>query len=904
MNNPDPIVFAVQSAFLELLELIDRIAQGDQPEKPETLRHEAQKTILMFMAAIILSNREYNPTQRSFLSLLVDCQDMPGGEARYLNEYAVKWIEASKQIPQFFEAALQHDSQEKTEIARAMLRQIQLIGNNVCASDGNVCAAERAAVRSYLMFLENLLEERKALADSEAQMQESVPQVLPQTVRYASEQINRYVPVSVAVLPPKRNAELRWVAANEPVAIGNYSIPSGMIYVSDGHPSMAEASAINVRLPIGEPVRGTYNRLNYFPQYVALTPDQRASYLEWLAADRRDEDPASRELGYIFLFFYGLERRLLLDKGQDQEVVAEIVRLLHQYGTLTRSRSLQSYGCQLIHFWGWQQGEEYYARLLEWMRTLPVSLLGEDDLAIVLASHFQSNKPLMSDIAYELASRDPTARRSVVVSRVNREFRELFSKRFMDAFPVGMSLDRSKRTARLNYRAASPTLLYGSRGNFSIQVPDVLGLTSQFKPLPVIWNACVEDLTGYSRARSKTGGSTEGMKAYLALPEELRPGVDHPLAKSWDEILKRAHEGRDCLLLDVGSAAQLLEIPQRAKLTSGQSRDLAQAIESLGFIVEPDARYGSGYAWDQELAVFKPTGMTATAPSADYLGAAVLLKLCVLVAGADGHAAPEELEVSRRFVQKRLTLTPEDHKRLDALEQILIADPTTVGGSLARIARPVPKEQRELICEVLVYVAAADSVVTKEEIRTLERIFKAFELPVQKLEAHLKSINPEFSEVTIQGGESRVPGEPIPRPGQPFHIDMSRVDRIAQETSEVVGILSRVMAEEEADNEEPGSNRETMVAPVATEPAAPAVSELLSGTPDWLKSLEPKYQPVLLHLLERESWARVDFEVLAKKFRLMPLDAFDAINGWADENLGDFLLEGEDAIVVHKKLIP
>jgi hypothetical protein len=57
-------------------------------------------------------------------------------------------------------------------------------------------------------------------------------------------------------------------------------------------------------------------------------------------------------------------------------------------------------------------------------------------------------------------------------------------------------------------------------------------------------------------------------------------------------------------------------------------------------------------------------------------------------------------------------------------------------------------------------------------------------------------------------------------------------------------------------------------------------------------------------LLERDSWPRADFDALAKKFQLMPLDAFDAINGWADENLGDFLLEGDDTILVHKQLTP
>ena len=183
----------------------------------------------------------------------------------------------------------------------------------------------------------------------------------------------------------------------------------------------------------------------------------------------------------------------------------------------------------------------------------------------------------------------------------------------------------------------------------------------------------------------------------------------------------------------MGTAAQLIDIEQRPKLTPGQSRELARAIESLGFVVEPDARYDTAYAWDQELAVFKPAGAKVIAPSSNYLGASILLKLCVLVAGADGHVAPEELEVSRRFVQKRLTLTPEDHRRLEALEQILIADPNRVSPSLARISRPVPKEQRELICEVLVYVAAADNVVTKEEIRAPGADFQSFRTAPRKI---------------------------------------------------------------------------------------------------------------------------------------------------------------------------
>jgi hypothetical protein len=83
-----------------------------------------------------------------------------------------------------------------------------------------------------------------------------------------------------------------------------------------------------------------------------------------------------------------------------------------------------------------------------------------------------------------------------------------------------------------------------------------------------------------------------------------------------------------------------------------------------------------------------------------------------------------------------------------------------------------------------------------------------------------------------------------------------------------------------------------------------AAPETASGpTPEWLKSLDLKYHPVLTRLVERDSWARMDFDELVKGFQLMPLDAQDAINEWSDEHLGDFLLEGDDPILIHKTLI-
>jgi hypothetical protein len=88
----------------------------------------------------------------------MNCEDLPGGEIRYLNEYAVRWANVSKQVSEFFQAALGHDAGSQTDVAHSMLRQIQFIGNNACASDGRVKPAANQVVQRYVEFLETKLE--------------------------------------------------------------------------------------------------------------------------------------------------------------------------------------------------------------------------------------------------------------------------------------------------------------------------------------------------------------------------------------------------------------------------------------------------------------------------------------------------------------------------------------------------------------------------------------------------------------------------------------------------------------------------------------------------------------------------------------------------------------------------
>ena len=51
-------------------------------------------------------------------------------------------------------------------------------------------------------------------------------------------------------------------------------------------------------------------KMGYWPSYSSIPADCRAAYLHWLLDGRY---APGAYIGYVFLYFYGLERRLLVD---------------------------------------------------------------------------------------------------------------------------------------------------------------------------------------------------------------------------------------------------------------------------------------------------------------------------------------------------------------------------------------------------------------------------------------------------------------------------------------------------------------------------------------------------------------------------------------------------------------
>ena len=120
-----------------------------------------------------------------------------------------------------------------------------------------------------------------------------------------------------------------------------------MVYVGSGERAAdgerIEPSLVDTGLPVDWDHPDWSGATIYgLPSYSDLDPRARAAYLGWLAHGRRHEWV---DIAYVLLFYHGLERRLLLECGDDfnhpdtDSVVAEIAALLlrRKFGLLSLS---------------------------------------------------------------------------------------------------------------------------------------------------------------------------------------------------------------------------------------------------------------------------------------------------------------------------------------------------------------------------------------------------------------------------------------------------------------------------------------------------------------------------------------------------------------------------------------
>ncbi len=629
------------------------------------------------------------------------------------------------------------------------------------------------------------------------------------------------------------------------------------------------------------------SNIPYYPSYAFLDPASRLSLLKWLEGGRKDH---AIYIGYVFIYFYGLERRLMLDDPGDEAkaIVAEVQRLQSIYHD---NHSFERYAGALL-----SAAAIKFNLPIAWptpsMRKVTWQLPA--DLLVCAGRTIAEGTPFGADQMLAWYNAHPDKRLPPVAGRCPDEFRSLFATRFNEKFPNGLRIEAPKRRLSVSYRAAS--------GSFSVDIqgvaeslPDISGLLAPLNLLDPLVEACASDLAAYARLLGKASSSKQEMAVAAALPAPLR---SMPAAKPLTE-LKAWLDARVVGPVATIPSRELLtrvggELPPNGIISKSDLALITHVLADCDFGVEPDPQisYARSDA-DNEMVVFRAAGggrLTVIRP--EFLSAFANIHIGMLVATADGVVSPEEVQTLQNAIMQNGDLQPTEQRRLVARLVHLAKNPPTTR-ILSRF-KDRSLAEREAVARLAVAVAAADGRLAVEELRLLEKIYQSLQIPAARLYSALQEAGVRDEEpptIAPAGAVKSVPIPPGPKAtdGHIIVLDKNRLARTRADTavvSSILGDIFRDEAEAKPDAPQPGPARMD----AAVDPS------LYAG-------LDEKYVPLLAEIAEREYITREDFEELVGRYNVMCDGAIEAMNDWAYTKFDEPILDDGAQIVIHGDLL-
>lgn len=673
-----------------------------------------------------------------------------------------------------------------------------------------------------------------------------------------------------------------WIGPDGNVSVAGREI-GGMLYFGVAPPvtgrGFREAcrAYIDPTLSVARQVRdASQHRMPYWPGYSDIGPEHRAIYLDWLAGGRRDPRV---DAGYMFLYFYGLERRFITEDASIEERRAIRDEVLRLRALFADNHSAQRYLGTFIDV----------ARIkLDPIPDDPLTIdrTGWDvplSLAIGLGARIGRGEPLAAEwlLAWFLAHPEKTLR--TPATRCPHEFGAAFKAFFRERFPDGLKVTKPRKTLSATYQAASGefvvTMTPGIDGG---TVLDISGLRKPIEIAQEIADEVTTALAGYGRLVGREPEAGQSLRGHLLLPAAIRarfPCNERNGLNAWAR--ERIANGG---LVPLRDAVERVTGARLEKIGKRDLVEVADLLARMGIGMAPDPRFALRRPKTEEPVILFDLGsevevLEDVTPA--YADALLRIALGAFVAHADGTIAEAERGALIAQVRDAKLSTEEERRRLMANLWWFLSVPPDMT-LLRQQLKNAKSEDAGALRAALVAAALADGEITTGEIASLEKAYRTLGLDPKLVYSDLHAPDAAAMPLAVRAARPSAPGEAIPpEPGaRRGGLDLDRIAAIRSDTARVSSVLGSIFTD-------PLDEGDASV-------ADPAADETFATAQDALPGLDAAHARLVGRLVLQDHWSEEAFEVLCQADGLMVAGALETINEWSFDTYDEALIDGYD----------
>ena len=685
---------------------------------------------------------------------------------------------------------------------------------------------------------------------------------------------------------PKKKTKTRWVTPNETVTVRNYQVQGGYFYLGHDAGYNTEASLIDPTLNVNSRSPDYEGeQMGYWPSYQNISSSSRAAYIEWLAGDRSDPDAY---IGYVFLYFYGIERRILVDgeKGVVSEeehnaLIRELYRLKTVYG---HNRSFNGYVSALMS----QVWVLYHSH----QKPDPKLFIGKRGFTSAfkysLAQIVSKRLPIPSELALAWVKNHPEYHLRTPARRCHKEFDQLFTTRYLSSFGDGLVVKPNRTKLVLDYHPANASLnRYDKK---KLDLPDVSLLKTPVKKLIALAESCTQELNPYSLFLGRKGNTKDSLMGISLLPTDLLSSIEHPKferLKTWMESQINESQG----LVSVESFLELLGEDAPLKINKKEATMLANLAEKAGFGIAPDIRFH--YAKpdiNEKLVLFVDGHESDFTPSHSFKKIGTILRLGAMVAVIDGQIHSSEVDTLKQLIDEDKQLSNTEKPSLHAYLHWRLNTPTNMVGLKARIETINDREKRT-ISHILVSVALADGVIDPAEIKQLEKLYTSLGLDKSMVITDLHHLSSSKARLVTTEQPRKVPStsekQVVSDTPAAFTLNRELLKVYEEETQGAKSLLESVFVDEQEIEETEEENS----------------SLITSDIESTVTGLDEKHHALYQKLISKEEWLMDEVKTLCTELNLMVDGAFEVINDWAFDQVDAPLIDDGSTVYIDLELV-